>query len=493
MSPKPSQEQQEFLDQIRKSTGVTLLSGQAGTGKSFIMEEVEKILPNVLKCAFSGRAAQNIGGMTMHKLFNLVFGMIYDPRLTYTEYNRLLRGSMGKRAGQYTNRKRTEVLTVPLLTIIVDEAWNVTADKIDAMDMILRGLRKKPHTPFGGVRMIFSGHDGQLLPVANHEDIKKLKEYGYKYPYNIEEAKVFKDGKCEFAKFILSEVFRQKNKKDAAILGRIENGSQTHIDLDRINQNVTHNPPLGAVILCEYNKEAIALNNWNLNKLPGELITLPERRSGTAKKKTKGKYNLKSQYAPELKLKRDCRVVIKSNGKQKVPEREGGGFITYVNGDTGTFLGIDAHSRLLIQRDDDHEIIKIKRQKSEDYKTTKITVKKTIDGEEEWCDEVHSSTVGYVEQYPISLGYAQTTDSSQGLTMNRVHVVLNEEIDYKHKMETGEERFKRPFSPNKIYVAFSRVKSLDNLTINRPISHHDIWTTKQGERTKDQQHELELE
>lgn len=47
------------------------LTGAAGTGKSYILQEYIEKTPNVLVCAPTGIAALHIGGETAHKVFHI--------------------------------------------------------------------------------------------------------------------------------------------------------------------------------------------------------------------------------------------------------------------------------------------------------------------------------------------------------------------------------------------------------------------------------------
>lgn len=58
------------------------LTGEAGTGKSYIIQKfVEKKGKDVLVCAPTGVAAINVGGVTLHKAFHLPLGIIHPKIL----------------------------------------------------------------------------------------------------------------------------------------------------------------------------------------------------------------------------------------------------------------------------------------------------------------------------------------------------------------------------------------------------------------------------
>lgn len=67
---------------------------------------------------------------------------------------------------------------------------------------------------------------------------------------------------------------------------------------------------------------------------------------------------------------------------------------------------------------------------------------------------------GSITQYPITPAYALTIHKSQGLTLQKIHV----------DFESG------CFSPGQAYVAISRCKTLEGITIQRSVRHTDFAT-----------------
>ena len=124
-----------------------------------------------------------------------------------------------------------------------------------------------------------------------------------------------------------------------------------------------------------------------------------------------------------------------------------------VNGDTGTFCGLDKRGRMVIQRDSDNNVVYLKPKKYQDSKA-KVTVQ---DGEEKVVDE----SKGEYIQYPIQLGYSMTIHASQGSTLNKVHLQMPRQSS---------------MAPGLTYTALSRIKSFSDLTLSRKLKGSDIWS-----------------
>ena len=279
----------------------------------------------------------------------------------------------------------------------------------------------------------------------------------------------------------LTKLFRQKDAIEGAILSRLRTASQTQKDLDYINKNVMVNPPVGATVLSYFRAKAKSMNDKALRLIDREELVFVAERTGTYKKQVeyggKKKYVVQGQYAEILRLKIGCRVIIKSNGDCSLD----GCKIPYHNGDSGVFYAIDNQERLYIERTDG-QTIRLARDKIGDVQDKKVKEMVTeIDdetGEEVTFQQTKliQITKGQFKQYPITLGYAQTGHSSQGLTLKKIHVELP---------PSGP-----PPSLNWIYVVFSRVESIKNLTLSRPLTMLDVQVIDGLKDKGDQQYEL---
>ncbi|HEX5625438.1 MAG TPA: helicase C-terminal domain-containing protein, partial [Saprospiraceae bacterium] len=75
---------------------------------------------------------------------------------------------------------------------------------------------------------------------------------------------------------------------------------------------------------------------------------------------------------------------------------------------------------------------------------------------QEWLPEV----IGRYSQYPLKLAWAITIHKSQGQTFEKVHIDLG----------------RGAFEHGQVYVALSRSKTLEGITLGQPIGWKDIRT-----------------
>lgn len=200
----PEDEYQLALEKLKDTDSNIFLQGLAGTGKSFLIKEYLESLSEskrskVLLVAPTGKAADVIGGVTIHTAFEL------QPTLQLPD----------------------EIATIPKMlrninTLIVDEVSMVRIDLFDKMMQILKFSESKGQK----IRLIFVGDIGQIGPTISKVDNEILKILypgikGY-YAFNSD-----KWAKANFEKILL---FKIKRQKDAELIehlngirfGRIE-------------------------------------------------------------------------------------------------------------------------------------------------------------------------------------------------------------------------------------------------------------------------------
>ena len=196
------------------------ITGGAGVGKSVLIRTLYQTLhrmccsecgenpedTRILLCAYTGLAAYNINGLTLHNAF-------------FIEPNKKLKYKPLSDEKRNTLKTKYKYLT----TVIVDEVSMVGSDMLSYVYLRLQEI-KGNREPFGGVHVLLVGDLFQLRPVgdswifANSSgDYSSLAENLWQTLFNM---------------FELTEVMRQKDDAPfAEILNRIREGRQTEKDI----------------------------------------------------------------------------------------------------------------------------------------------------------------------------------------------------------------------------------------------------------------------
>ena len=364
---------------ILKTGKNVFLTGSAGTGKTFVLQQyidylrANKIFPTIL--APTGIAASLLKGKTIHSFFSL------GIKETFTDED------IFEIVKKTYLKKRFEDLQV----LIIDEISMVPPSIFTVMDKILQGF-KKNNKPFGGIQVILSGDFFQLPPVHKEPTNKRFAW----------QSSSWKD--AEFQTCYLTKKYRQDEKNHlVTILDNIREGkiSQETLNLLDSRINIKLDFEYEPTKLYTHNYDVDNINRQELEKLSGELHTYHYSQSGTNKNvETILRNSLLSQT---LQLKKDTLVMFIKNAKEG----------EYVNGTTGKVIGFD--------KETDAPIVQISKQ-------IKIKVEK-----EKWSIENEKGEeLASVTQYPLKLAWAITVHKSQGMTLSSA------EIDLSKTFETGQ-------------------------------------------------------
>ena len=142
------------------------VSGFGGSGKShlirilmayqFIRSEVEKEPCHFLLGAPTGIASHNIGGMTLHSMWNLPVNHGNSKRNSNEEYQKLRSGQINKMRANYKHA----------CGLIVDEVSMISNRMLMAINLRMNEVvGSKNHEPFGGIPTVMFGDLFQLEPV----------------------------------------------------------------------------------------------------------------------------------------------------------------------------------------------------------------------------------------------------------------------------------------------------------------------------------------
>lgn len=425
----------QFVNQTAKHL---FLTGKAGTGKTTFLKYIKETSHKKLAVvAPTGVAAINAGGVTIHSLFQLPFGSFLPVNQSGQEsisgnfYNKQ---SMFRNF-RFSNEKRELIQELDLL--IIDEVSMVRADLLDAMDTMLRYIRRQPHVPFGGVQMLYIGDLSQLPPVVNDREWSVLGQH-YESPFFFH-AKAVQERPPLYLE--LKKIYRQSDADFISVLNNIRNSKVTTADLELLHQY--YQPGFkpekkGAYItLTTHNAKADIINQKELNSLPGKLYTYEA--------KIEGEFNERAYPAEsKLQLKEGAQIMFIRNDKGE--ERR------YYNGKLGTIKSIKGDAVTVVFPNDNATLLL--------EKETWRNVRYHYDKEQ---DQVDEEEIGTFTQFPIRLAWAITIHKSQGLTFEKAII------------DAGES-----FAPGQVYVALSRLTSLEGLILYSRIRPDSISTDERA-------------
>lgn len=145
---KLSDESKDVIDTLENSSENLFITGRAGTGKSTLLGYFRSTTKkNVVVVAPTGVAALNVRGQTIHGFFKFKIGMtVHDVKKITAEIDQKM-------------YKKIDML-------IIDEISMVRADMFDCIDRFLRLNGKDHTLPFGGVQIVVIGDLFQLPPVV---------------------------------------------------------------------------------------------------------------------------------------------------------------------------------------------------------------------------------------------------------------------------------------------------------------------------------------
>lgn len=403
------------LDTLNNSTENVFLTGNAGTGKSTLLDHFRNNTEkNVAVVAPTGVAALNVRGETIHSFFG------FPPNVT--PERAVLEAKHSKKVKIY---KALDIL-------IIDEISMVRADLLDSIDSFLRVVRKKS-IAFGGVRIIMVGDLHQLPPVVTNLEKEALQAL-YETPYFFS-SKVFGElfqGLYSQLKYIeLQTIYRQSEKKFIEILNRIRNNTTTEEDLAKINNQLISEGDCvdNYIILTAINDQADKINQVRLDEIEGPSYSFHAVRTGD--------FSLQQAPAADMvTLKTGARVMLLNNDAQD----------RWINGTVGTLFKADTNQ--VFVKLDGGEVEKIEPVTWTSFKTSFNSETATLETKE----------VGSFKQLPIRLAWAITIHKSQGKTFEKVVVDLG----------------RGAFAHGQTYVALSRCTTMSGLRLISPLTRQSI-------------------
>lgn len=445
---QPAELAAKFVNQTARHI---FLTGKAGTGKTtFLRNIITKTHKRAVIVAPTGIAAINAAGVTIHSMFQLPFGA-FVPRIVPGQqlpsgvpYN--TPKSLVRHLSMNAIKRR---ILLDLELLVIDEVSMLRADLLDAIDFVLRYVRRN-NDNFGGVQILFIGDLYQLPPVVRNQEQELLGQF-YQSAF-------FFDALCLKSNppiyIELDKIYRQADEVFINLLNNLRNNVATEQDIALLKSHYKENykPNLNDnyITLTTHNHKADAMNRNSLNELEGKSYFY---HATIDKEFPENAYPIDKT----LELKVGAQVMfIKNdptgeqrffNGKLAVVSKLGNDFIEVLPEGNKYPITLERYV----------------------WKNIRYTTNKTT-------NEIEEEEIGTFTQYPLKLAWAITVHKSQGLTFDRAIVDIGD-----------------AFAPGQIYVALSRLRSLDGLILTSHLNSRGMRADQNVayySRTKDQQESL---
>ena len=410
------------------------LTGKAGTGKTTFLKNLPlKTYKRMVVVAPTGVAAINAGGQTIHSFFQLPFGpQLPENALPPIDSHRNDMGGRAKAlAAQYQKLNKKKINLIRSLDLlIIDEINMVRADVLDAIDAVLRRVRRS-QKPFGGLQLLMIGDVHQLAPVAKAEEWEILSPY-YETPYFFG-SQVLK--KAPYVCVELEHIYRQHDEDFITLLNKVRNNRMdaecVRLLNSRFQPSFVPKDGEGYITLTTHNYQADQINESKLNAIKEKPLTFKAEVHGTFPENT---YPTKE----ELVLKVGAQVMFVKNDPN--PEK------AFYNGKIGRVAGYNEDDgTVTVESEGEHITVPKLKWQNMEY---------TINAENQ---DIEEKEIGNFMQIPLRLAWAVTIHKSQGLTFDKVIV------------DAGQ-----AFAHGQVYVALSRCTSLEGLVLKTRITSNAL-------------------
>jgi hypothetical protein len=423
------------------------LTGKAGTGKTTFLKYLrQNSSKNIVVAAPTGVAAINAGGITLHSLFQLPFAPFIPSKGSGNEG---VINSHSLISQLHYNKTKLDLLR-NLELLVIDETSMVASHTIDAIDTILRSIRRKYNQPFGGTQVLFIGDLHQLPPVVKREEWEFLKEYY---------SSIFFFDSLVLKEYVpvmveLKEIFRQQDNTFIEILNGVRNNTLTPENFELLNSRLKKTfvagDNQGYITLTTHNYQSDTINKEKLKALPAPKLIYSASMDGSFPEHI-------YPAEEELELKEGAQVMFLKN------DTEGK---KYFNGKIGIITVLENDVIKVKCKGEDEEIVVQKHEwKNMNY---------TLNAE---TRQIVEEELGSFVQYPLRLAWAITIHKSQGLTFDKLIVDAE-----------------NAFANGQVYVALSRCTTLDGLVLTTPVNQRFLGAHQNlKEWAEKNQHEKNLE
>lgn len=359
---------QELALEIMLSGESVLLTGPAGAGKTYVLNQFIKLAKaegrHVSVTATTGLAATHLGGTTIHSWAGI--GVLdYLPQ-GFAEH-------LAK--GRFEIIEKTDVL-------IIDEISMLHDYRLDMVDEACRLVRRKDE-PFGGIQIIMSGDFFQLPPINRGES----RAGGF-----VVHSRAWQE--LDPTICYLQEQHRQDDEILLEILNALRAGDIRRHHAEKLLARVEVAPPDDATLteLHTVNIDVDRINEQKLDELPGDELFYTQATTGGANYVESLQ---RSVLAPEvLRLKKGALVMAVKNASDR----------KYANGSIGEVIDFEPAT--------EYPIVEFRNGN---------TVSMAPDS---WELRDGDKKRASITQIPLRLAWAITVHKSQGMTLDAARIDL---------------------------------------------------------------------
>jgi len=362
--------QQDQALAILKSGQNVFLTGSAGTGKTYVLNNYIKYLRErkvaIAITASTGIAATHIGGITIHSFS----GIGIRDHLSYADLHKI------------KNKKHIAKKIQKTQVLIIDEISMLHRNQLDMVNMVFQFVRDD-ESAFGGVQLIITGDFFQLPPVSKKEESNRDKFAFMSKAWLQAQLKI-----C-----YLTEQYRQTRDTLWFILEQIRSQTiedESVYELLATQQNQAFNNPTK---LYTHNIDVDQTNENELKMLEGESHLYYAKSRGSQRLVDMLERSVLARVS--LELKEGAEVMFIRNNPDK----------NYVNGTQAFVVGFDEDDNPVVQTKQGDEIV--------------------VHPEKWSIDDEMGKELASFEQIPLRLAWAITIHKSQGMTLDTAEIDLS--------------------------------------------------------------------
>ncbi|MFC3415081.1 helix-turn-helix domain-containing protein [Algoriphagus hitonicola] len=438
---------------VNSTAAPIFLTGKAGTGKTtFLRNLSHQTHKRHVVLAPTGIAALHAKGVTIHSQFLLPLGSflpVREPEGNFThQYGFYTQHTLARK--HPLNQLRKSVLRAVDL-LVIDEVSMLRADVLDAIDYRMRSVKGNFREPFGGVQLLLIGDLYQLPPIVRDHEWQILSRF-----YNsmhFFEAKALQNSGLVYLE--LDKIFRQQDEEFIHVLNNLRNNQITAEDIRLLNRHFKSPDQIkgekDCITITTHNYKADQINQKELQSLDGK--------SFFYQAEVEGDFPESLYPLPEkLELREGAQVMFIKNDTS--------GTAQYFNGKLAKVVELN-NDEVTVQMEGDEQTFLLRKEVWENKRYV-------VNPETKELDE---DVIGTFSHFPIKLAWAVTVHKSQGLTFDKAIIDVGQ-----------------AFAPGQVYVALSRLRSLDGLILRSRIQSDLIYSDHQVvkfSQSSDQQQRLD--